>query len=75
MKNHLPVILVNQRYNSNKGMAVYLQTGDYWYSMEANKTQNEKRVILVALPAVFVGINMLGGLTIKAINSWLGYKR
>ena len=35
----------------------------------------EKRAILVALPKLFAGINMLGGLTIKAANSWPGYKR
>ena len=29
----------------------------------------------MALPEVLAGINMLGGLTIKAINSWLGCKR
>ena len=40
----------------------------------ARNTQREKRVMLTALTRVLVGINMSSGLTIKAANSWLGYK-
>ena len=35
----------------------------------------QKKEILAAVPVIFAGINVLGGLTIKATNSWLGYKR
>ena len=39
------------------------------------KTQKDKRAILAALPAIVVGFSMLGRMNIKAMNSWLGYKR
>ena len=31
--------------------------------------------MLATLPALFKGISMLGGLTTKFANLWLGYKR
>ena len=40
-----------------------------------SKIQREKGTVLVALPAIFTGINMFDGLRIKAASSWLGYKR
>ena len=39
------------------------------------KNIKRKRAILVTLPAIFARIIMLGRLTIKADNSWLGHKR
>ena len=55
-------------------MAVKLPSGDYWYSIEINKTHREKRAILVTTPNILTGLNVLSELTIKAANSWLGYK-
>ena len=56
-------------------MAVKLQSGECWYSKEVQNTQGKKRAILTTFPVIFAGINVLGGITIKAANSWLGYKR
>ena len=41
--------------------------GEFWYSKEVKETEREKRAILGALPAIFVGITMLSGLTIKQL--------
>ena len=35
--------------------------------------QGEKSAILTTLRAIFAGINMLCGLTIKAAKTWIGY--
>ena len=55
-------------------MAVKLQSGEYQYSKTVRKTHREKRAILVALPVILAGINMLGGLPIEVVSSWLDYK-
>ena len=55
-------------------MPVKLTMRDYWYSKEV-EMQRKKRAIITALPAVFAGMNMLGGLSILIANSWLGYTR
>ena len=55
-----------------KGMAFKLQP-DVFKQNKENK--EKKRAISVLIPKRFGGINMQGGLTIKAVNLWLGYKR
>ena len=54
-------------------MAVELPYRGNWYSTEVKARLGEERVMLVAPPTIFAVINMLGGLTIKAANSLLGY--
>ena len=56
-------------------MEVQVPLGEYLHSKEVKKTQREERAILAAVLATFAGVNVLGGLTIKSVNSWLGYKR
>ena len=55
-------------------MAVKLPMGQYWYSNEVMKTQREKSNA-GSTTRGFTGIYMLGGLSIKVDNSWLGYKK
>ena len=74
IRNHLPTVLSNQIYHTNRVMAVKLPLGKYWWTKQVKKTEIKKRAILATLPTILAGFNMLGKLTIKAANSWLGYK-
>ena len=75
IKIHLPAILSKQKHNTNQRMAVELSSGDYWYFVDIETSIRKKRAIMTALHTIFAGINMPGGLTIKADNPWLVYKR
>ena len=75
IRNHLPAILPDQIYHTNRVMAVKLASGEYQYAKEVKKTQREKKAIIATLPEFFAGINVLGELAIKVINSCLDYKR
>ena len=55
-------------------MALKLPYGDYWYSDDVKISMRWERAVMTALLTIFAGIYMLGGYTIKANNSWLGYK-
>ena len=52
-----------------------LGSGEYWYCKTFTKILREEAAILAKLPVIFEGINMLGGLTLNAEHSWLGYIR
>ena len=57
IQNHLPMNMPKQTYCTNKGMAVELQSGDYWYFTQVKTTMREYRAILVVLPTIFAGVN------------------
>ena len=55
----------------NQCIAVQLPSVDYWHSTEVKTTMREKRAILAYFQSIFVGINMLCGLTIRTAYSCL----
>ena len=68
IRNHLPAILPNQIYHTTRGAAVKLLSGLCWYSKQSKQIKK-----LATLPTILAGINIIGGLKLKAANLWLGY--
>ena len=53
-------------------MDIKLPSGYYWYYADVQTPIKVKTAIMVALPAMFARISVLGGLIIKGANSWQG---
>ena len=70
----LPALLPNPIVQSHEGRAVKLPNGEFWHGSEFQRNQTRgKRAI--PLPILFAGVNTIGGLVIKGVNSYINYKR
>ena len=72
--NKIPKFLPNKIINTMHGPAVQLPSGEYMYSRY--KPKRQKRITFsAALGLAFSGINTIGGLAIKGMDTWNNYKR
>ena len=70
----IPKFLPNKIVQTMHGPAVQLPSGEYMYSRY--KPKRQKRIaITAALGLAFSGINAIGGLAIKGMDTWNNYKR
>ena len=73
IENVLPALLPNGIVNTPNGKAIELPGGQMW---TADMENRKKRAIpLAAVPAIFAGVQAVGGLLIKGINAVASYKR
>ena len=73
IENVLPSLLPNAIVNSNQGKAIELPNGQLWTSEMESRTK--RAIPLAAVPAIFAGVQAVGGLVIKGINAVASYKR
>ena len=74
IRTTLPFLLPNEILRTSQGSVVKLPNGVFWHgsNFEKNISRRAKRI---PIPAIFAGINMIGGLAIKGVNAFINYKR